>query len=33
MTWIKTPNKIKSDAEDEVVFIHPEKEDKKEEKP
>ena len=33
MTWAKTPNKIKSDAEDEVVFIHPEKEDKKEEKP
>ena len=33
MTWIKTPNKIKSDAEDEVVIIHPEKEDKKEEKP
>ena len=33
MTWAKTPNKIKSDAEDEVIFIHPEKDDKKEEKP
>ena len=32
MTWAKTPDKIKSDAEDEVIFIHPEKEDKKEEK-
>ena len=31
MTWAKTPNKLKSNAEDEVVFIHPEKEDKKEE--
>ena len=32
MTWAKTPNKIKTDSEDEVVFIHPIKEDKKEEK-
>ena len=27
MTWAKTPDKIKSDAEDEIIFIHPEKED------
>ena len=29
MTWAKTPNKYKTEAEGEVVFVHPEKEDKK----
>ena len=32
MTWAKTPDKYKTDSEDEIVFIHPMKEDKKEEK-
>ena len=27
MTWAKTPNKFKSDDKDEVVFVHPEKDD------
>ena len=29
MTWAKTPNKYKTESEDEIVFVHPEKEDKK----
>ena len=32
MTWAKTPDKYKTDSEDEIIFIHPMKEDKKEEK-
>ena len=27
MTWAKTPNKYKTDSEDEIIFTHPEKED------